>query len=245
MDIIYWILLVSIAGPVIGSAIGVLRKPSELFMFNMLSFAAGVMLTISLYQLIPSSIKISSGLFAVLGLTIGAITMYFIDKLVPHLHHVMGEQEHGQKLERTAIYLILGIFMHNFPEGMAIATGTINGFNAAISIAIAIAIHNIAEGICTSAPYYYTNKNRLKAFLVSSTTAIPVLAGFYFAHTLFQNIPIQFIGAVTAATAGIMIYISCDELIPTSCNKCNTFWNHSMIFSLMAGVVFVIILSLL
>jgi len=243
MDVIYWILIISVAGPVIGSAIGILKRPSELFMYNMLSFAAGVMLTISLYQLIPQSLSLAIPQFAVLGVLLGATCMYILDKAIPHVHHTLGESEHGMNLKRTAIYLILGIFLHNFPEGMAIATGTITGFKAAIAIALAIAIHNIAEGVCTSAPYYFTNKNRWKSFWVSSSTAIPVLVGFFFAKVLFQNISSDLIALTIAATAGLMIYISCDELIPTACSKCNIHWNHSVIFSLITGVLFVMILS--
>lgn len=243
MDSIYIILLIAIAGPIIGSLIGVLKKPSNLFVYNMLAFAAGVMLAISFLELIPESIKLSSIWLSCIGIIIGAIIIYTLDKLIPHIHPRLCGQEQGRKLERTAIFIFLGIFLHNFPEGMAIATGTITDFKATLAIALAIAIHNIPEGIVTSAPCYYLTKKKLKSFLLSSSTAIPIILGFIFARFLFQNIPLNIIGIIIAATAGLMIYISGDELIPMSHSKDSKVWNHSTIFSLIAGVLFVIILG--
>ncbi|TKJ17438.1 hypothetical protein CEE44_02785 [Candidatus Woesearchaeota archaeon B3_Woes] len=243
MEHIYLILIISVIGPVLGSFIGVIRKPSKLFMYNMLAFAAGVMITISIIELIPKSIEFSSVWLACLGIIIGTASMYLLDKLIPHIHPELCEPEQGRKLKRTSVYLLIGIFMHNFPEGIAIASGIVTNFKTALTISLAIAIQNIPEGICTSAPYYYCTKKKLKSFLLSSSTAIPILLGFYLGYLVFPNIPLYIVGIIIAATAGIMIYISADELIPTSCNKCNNSWNHSVIFSLIIGVLFVIILT--
>jgi len=216
MEAIYVILLISISGPVIGSLIGVMKKPSDKFMFNMLAFAAGVMLAISFIDLIPESINLSNHLIASIGVLLGAIVMFGLDKLIPHIHPELCRQEQGRNLKRTSIYLIMGIFLHNFPEGMAIGIGAVSGVKASLTIALAIAIHNIPEGIVTSAPYYSITKKRLKSFLVSSSTAIPIIVGFVFANFLFRNISSNLVGLIIAATAGLMIYISGDELIPTS-----------------------------
>ena len=246
MDPIYYILLISIAGPIIGSAIGVIKKPSNLFMFNMLSFAAGVMLAIAFLELIPESINLSSVWICCVGILIGALIMYLLDKLIPHIHPELCQPENKcASLKRTSIYLLFGIFLHNLPEGMAIASGTISSTQATFAIALAIAVHNIPEGIATSAPYYHCTGKRLKAFLISSSTAIPIIVGFIIAYYLFQNIPSQLIGLFIGATAGLMVYISADELIPSSCCRNEKKWSHSTIFSLIIGVVFVILLSLL
>lgn len=246
MDSLFLILLISIAGPVIGSFIGVMKKPSALFMNNMLSFAAGVMLAISFLELIPEAIGLSTPFIAALGIIAGSLVMYSLDKLIPHIHPELCSQEQGCRMKKTSVYLILGIFLHNFPEGMAIATGNISGMTATLSLAFAIAIHNIPEGICTSAPYFYCTRKRLKSFLLSSSTAVPIVIGFIFASMLFEYIPTWSTGMITAATAGLMIYISSDELIPTACSKNNRCsWSHSTIFSLITGILFVIILGAL
>ncbi|MFH1248993.1 MAG: ZIP family metal transporter [archaeon] len=239
MEIIFLVAVLAILGPVIGSLIGIITKPSNRFMFNMLSFAAGVMLSISFIELIPVSIKLSSPLISMTGIFLGAIVMFAIDRSIPHLHHGLCEPEQGLKLKKTSIYLLLGIAMHNFPEGMAMGIGSTIGVGSGLVIALAIAIHDIPEGICTSAPYYLYSKKKLKSFLLSSATAIPTLLGFLLAYFLLRNISPLFIGLITAATAGLMIYISADELIPASCSKTT---NHSTIFSLMVGVILTILL---
>jgi ZIP family zinc transporter len=131
------------------------------------------------------------------------------------------------------------MFLHNFPEGMAIAIGTVTDIKVSMVIALAIAIHGIPEGVCTSAPYYHSTGNRIRAFLLSSTTAAPILAGFFTARYAFQNIPPELIGFIIAATAGLMTYITVDELIPSGCAGSS----HQTIFALIVGIVFVMFLG--
>jgi len=241
MDTVGVIVIISVLGPVIGSAIGVVRRPSFPYICNMLCFAAGVMLAISFMELIPEGIHLSSVFVCVVGVIAGALVMYGLDRLIPHIHPELCTQEQGCNLERTSVYLILGIFLHNFPEGMAIAAGAVTEVKVSIVIALAISIHNIPEGICTSAPYYHVTGNRMKSFLISSSTAVPLLAGYLIARYLFTAISPPVIGFIVSATAGIMIYITTDELIPSSCAGSD----HTTIFSLITGIVFVIMLGLI
>lgn len=245
------ILAISVTGPIVGSFIGVLKKPSEKFMFNMLAFAGGVMLAISFLELIPESIRligenensqVTGIILCVGGISIGALILFVLDKLIPHIHPEMCIPEPGFKLKRTATFLVLGIFLHNVPEGMAIALGEFSEEVNAYAIALAIGIHNIPEGICTSAPYYNSSRQRLKSFLVSSSTAIPILIGFLIAFILYRYISDTIIGFITGVTAGLMIYITADEIIPTACSK---EVDHKTIFSLMFGIIFVILLGLI
>lgn len=239
MDPVIWIVIIAVSGPVLGSVIGVLRKPTFGFICNMLCFAAGVMLAISFLQLIPGSLAVSSPGIAVIGVILGSLVMYGLDKIIPHIHPRLCAQEQGCNLERTSVYLILGIFLHNYPEGMAIAIGSVTEMRVSITIALAIAIHNIPEGICTSAPFYHSTGRRIQAFLLSSATAVPILVGYITARTIFQQVSPQVVGLLISATAGLMIYITTDELIPHSCAGTN----HQTIFSLILGVIFVIFLG--
>ncbi len=238
------VLIISVLGPVVGSLIGVIKKPTSSFIHLMLAFAAGVMLAVSFLELIPESVELSGAFLAVVGIVIGSVIMYALDKLIPHIHPELCSQEQGASLKKTSIYLILGIFLHNFPEGMAIAIGRVTDFRTALIIAISIAIHNIAEGICTSAPFYFCTKKRLKSFLVSSMTAIPILVGFIVAYFAFGMLSPTLVGIILAATAGLMIYISADELIPSACSKARKEWSHATIFALIAGIVLVMLLGL-
>lgn len=234
------IIAISVLGPVTGSLIGIIKKPSERFMHNMLAFAGGVMLAISFLELIPESIHLSSGEMCLLGIFLGSITMYSVDKLIPHIHPELCSQDQEHKLKRTALFLIIGIFLHNIPEGMAIAIGAVSTAKVGVIIALAIAIHNIPEGICTSAPYFYCTKKRLNSFLISSSTAIPILIGLLIANSVYAHISTSLFGLIVGATAGLMIYITSDEIIPNSCGKSE---DHSTIFSLILGILLVILLK--
>ncbi|MFP4117803.1 MAG: ZIP family metal transporter [Candidatus Woesearchaeota archaeon] len=251
MDPLILIVMISAIGPIAGSFIGVMLKTNDRFIYNLLSFAAGMMLTISFLDLIPEAIEMSSLVMTVLGILSGAVIMYLLDRFLPHFHPdplhsdemccVSGNKnvkEHS--LDRTSRYLIAGIFFHNLPEGMAIAA--MQDPSTSIAVALAIAVHNIPEGICTSAPYFHVTKNRLKAFLLSASTAIPVLLGFFVARILFTTVPMWLIGFTAATAAGLMIYISVDELIPSSCKRIST---YSTVFSLIFGIVAVILLETL
>jgi ZIP family zinc transporter len=240
METIWIIVIISILGPIIGSLLGIIRKPTTIFLYNLLSFTAGVMLTLSFANLIPQSIQVASYLICALGLALGAIVMFIVDKTITHIHPGLNAQEQGKNIKRTAIYLIIGIFLHHLPEGFAIALGGAVSMNASLTIAIALAIHDIAEGICTCAPYYYCNNNKWKSFLVSSSTVLPTLIGFFIGYYFLPYISLTVAGLAIAMTAGIMIYISADELIPESSFKLS---NHSTIFSLIAGILFVIVLN--
>ena len=236
MEPMIWVITISAVGPVLGSAIGVLKKPSFGYICNMLCFAAGVMLAISFLDLIPESIHLSSRLNCIIGFILGALIMYGLDRIIPHIHPQLCSQEQGCNLERTSVYLLLGIFLHNFPEGMAIAIGAVTDVKVSLSIALAIAVHNIPEGICTSAPFYHVTNKRLKAFIYSSLTAIPIVIGYLIARHIFMDISPKAVGIIIAATAGLMVYITVDELIPNSCAGTN----HRTIFSLVLGILFVL-----
>jgi len=240
IDPVLLIVVISVLGPVIGSVLGVLKKPSLNLVSNMLSFAAGVMLAISFMQLIPESIRLSSVLVSVGGIIFGSLVIYALDRIIPHIHPELSTQEHGRNIKRTSYYLFFGIFLHNFPEGMAIAIGSVTEVKVSFLIALAIAIHNIPEGICTSAPYYLASGSRLKSFLLSSTTAIPILVGYLLARYLMKDLSPGALGFIIATTAGVMIYITADELMPYSCTSSS----HQTIFCFMGGVILVVLLGL-
>jgi ZIP family zinc transporter len=105
MDPIVFIVIISVLGPIIGSIIGVLKKPSLMYMCNMLYFAAGVMLGISFLELIPESIHIPSVGVCVGGLIMGSLIMYGVDRIIPHIHPELCAQEQGCNLQRTSVYL--------------------------------------------------------------------------------------------------------------------------------------------
>jgi zinc transporter, ZIP family len=244
MNTILNLLIISIIGPLLGAILGIIHYPSKKFMFNMLAFAAGVMLAVSFLNLIPQSIKFSSGIVAAIGVVLGATLMYLVDKIIPHIHPEMNIDTSDAEfcsIQKSSQYITAALFIHNLPEGMVIALGTITNNVMGIIIAIAITIQKIPEGICTAAPTYYCNKNRLKSFVIACSTLIPLLLGFFIAYFLYQSVPERVIGLIIGITAGFMIYISTDELIPSSSKKVT---HQNTIRSLIIGIVFVMLLNM-
>lgn len=234
------VVALSTIGPIIGSAIGVWKRPSAVYIHNMLYFAAGIMLAISFLDLIPESMRLGTPLTCVAGLIIGAAAMWGLDQLFPHVHECAACAENECRLGRTANFLMLAIFLHNFPEGMAIAIGAAADIGDSFVIAMAIAIHNVPEGICTSAPHYYTYSNRLKSFLMASLSALPIVIGYLVARYLFVQIAPRTMSMLIGATAGLMIYITADELLPAA----KSIGSKQTILFFMAGIIAVMLLEL-
>jgi ZIP family zinc transporter len=138
-----------------------------------------------------------------------------------------GQHDHSQrdrKLMRMGLFTALAIAIHNFPEGLATFLAALHDPSLGIAIAVAVALHNIPEGISVSVPIYYATGDRKKAFVYSflSGLAEPVGAAIaYIAILFFMGdsggvIPPQIMGILFGGVAGIMVYISLDELLPTS-----------------------------
>ncbi len=154
-----------------------------------------------------------------------------------------------QKLMRMGLFTALAIGIHNFPEGLATFLAALQDPSLGVAIAVAIALHNIPEGISVSVPIFYATGNRKKAFLYSmlSGLAEPVGAAIaYMAILVFVGgdyglIPPQVMGVLFGGVAGIMVYISLDELLPTSRAYGK---GHDSLLGLVAGML-VMALSLL
>lgn len=234
------IIIICLIGPIIGSFLGIIRKPSERMICLLFSFCGGVMLTISFYNLLPESIKLSSLLIAGLGLIIGALLMYVLDKIIPHCHsHKIGSHEQCLA-QKTSMLLLVGMFLHNFPEGMAMALGAVTSYKVTLMIALNISLHDIPEGICTSAPYYFYSKKKLKSFLISAATALPTILGYLLAQAVFDDISKSMVGFIIALTAGIMIYLSIDELLPTAYSGLSDKSKKIMIIAFILGIILVL-----
>jgi ZIP family zinc transporter len=129
-----------------------------------------------------------------------------------------------QKLLRMGLFTALAIGIHNFPEGLATFLAALEDPKLGVAIAVAIALHNIPEGISVAIPIYYATGNRSKAFVWSmlSGLAEPLGAGIAYVLLLFLfsgnegGIPSSVMGVLFGMVAGIMVYISLDELLPTS-----------------------------
>lgn len=161
----------------------------------------------------------------------------------------LSDGHHHHKLMRMGLFTALAIGIHNFPEGLATFLAALENPHLGIAIGIAIALHNIPEGISVSVPIFYATGDRKRAFMYSllSGLAEPIGAGVAYLVLLFiaggddAVVPPELMGILFGGVAGIMVYISLDELLPTSRAYGK---GHDSLLGLVAGMA-VMALSLL
>ena len=220
----------------IGSLIGFMSKEfNPRFLTIALGFSAGVMIYVSMIEIFVKardSLSVSFGdkmgyVLTVVSFFAGIAVIALIDKLIPSYEnpHEMNvkqkikdsSDEQKKKLMRMGMFSALAIGIHNFPEGLATFMSGLTDPTLGVSIAVAIAIHNIPEGLAVSAPIFYATKSRKKAFAYSflSGLAEPIgaLIGYFVLRSIFNEATF---GVIFASVAGIMVYISLDELLPTA-----------------------------
>ncbi len=163
-----------------------------------------------------------------------------------------GTHEHGadnKGLMRMGMFTALAITIHNFPEGLATFVSALQDPSLGVAIAIAVALHNIPEGVAVSVPIFFATASRKKAFVYSLLSGLSEPAGavvaflglYIFASKETGTLPLEIMGILFSAVAGIMVYISVDELLPTSKAYGK---GHDSILGLVTGM-FVMALSLL
>lgn len=223
------LLLSLIAGltTLIGAAMAVItRKKSERLVTVSLGFAAGIMLSVSFTDLFPNATALLAdqggdklgALWGVLFLVAGMLLAAGIDRFVPHEQYdaATGEAPH-QNLFRVGFVSTLAIGLHNFPEGIATFMAGYENAALGLSIALAIALHNIPEGIAVAMPIYFATGSKRRAFYYTFLSGIAEPLGALMAFLLLRPIMNDFfLGAIFAVVSGIMIYISLEELIPSS-----------------------------
>ena len=238
----------------IGSAMAFFTKTTNTrFLSTSLGFSAGVMIYVSFTEILGKSMELmreSYGLgpgswYAVLSFFGGIMIIGIIDLMVPTFENpheirrvedlqLAEDQSKKSGLLRMGLFMALAIAMHNFPEGLATFAAGMVDPTIAIPIAVAIAIHNIPEGIAVSVPIYYATGKKRKAFFLSflSGLAEPVggLIGYLFLSTVFNE---SILGILFGGVAGIMVFISVDELLPTAREYGH---HHHAIYGLILGM---------
>ncbi|MDD4157229.1 MAG: zinc transporter ZupT [Candidatus Cloacimonetes bacterium] len=207
-------------------------KPN--FLAASLGFSAGVMIYVSFMEILTKALESLSEIYGhktgqiytVIAFFVGIGIIALIDKLVPeyenpheikNLNKVCDDACKQKKLLRMGLFSAFAIGIHNFPEGLATFMAAMKDPALGISIAIAIAIHNIPEGIAVSVPIYFATKSKKRALVLSTLSgfAEPVgaLLGYFLLRHFFTE---STFGIIFALVAGIMVYISLDELLPTA-----------------------------
>ncbi len=203
-----------------GSFLGfVFKKVSHKFSDIVLSFAAGVMLAAAVLGLIIPSLE-HSGKYGVIvtvaGIFVGAVCLNLIDKLVPHLHRLVGadvEEHHNSNLSKVLLF-VTAIAIHNLPEGIAAGVGFGSGDTSqALIIAGGIALQNIPEGMVIIGPMLAAGVTPKKTFICAVITGVVEVIGTligYFAVSIASAI----LPFALAFAGGTMLYVISDEMIP-------------------------------
>ncbi len=255
--VLYALLLSLFAGCAtgIGSAIAFFaRKTNTRFLSFSLGLSAGVMIYISFMELLYEARlalgeitgNVTKGHLITAAAFFGGILIAgIIDKFIPDaenphelhsLEEMGGSQEaaHIHGLKRMGVITALAIAVHNFPEGIATFVSALESIEIGIAVAIAVAIHNIPEGIAVSVPIYYATSNRKKAFWYSFASGLAEPVGALLAYLLLMPFLSPMLMECTfAIVAGIMIYISLDELLPAAHQYGHS---HLVIYGLVAGM---------
>ncbi len=229
------------------------RGTNKTFLSVALGFSAGVMIYVSMIEIF---FKAKASLVGELGPRAGylwTVVAFFggialialIDKLIPseenphevHTPEAMTDvsaKDDFRKLHRTGLFVALAIGIHNFPEGLATFIAALSDPALGLAIAVAIAIHNIPEGISVSVPIYYATGSRTKAFTYSFLSGLAEPVGALLGYVILRPfITPVFFGVIFAGVAGIMVYISFDELLPAAREYGK---HHHAIAGLIAGM---------
>lgn len=235
----------------IGSALAFFaRRTNKRLLSFSLGLSGGVMIYVSFVELFQqANLALSAEWGARMGTVVtvgnffaGILLIGIIDRLVPsfenpheaHMVEEMDKQPRNPKLMRMGMMTALAIGIHNFPEGIATFTSAMDNPTLGIAIAVAIAIHNIPEGIAVSIPIYYATGNRRKAFLLSLLSGLAEPVGALLAClVLMPFMSPTLMGCVLAMVAGIMVFISIDELLPAAREYGEA---HISIYGVVAGM---------
>ena len=207
-----------------------------------LAFAAGVMISVSLLDLIPESlnfiiknnIKSKSFIILITGIIIGIIISVVIDKIIPQNINV-----NNKKIYRVGIFSMIAIIIHNIPEGIITFLTSSTNISIGIMLTIAIALHNLPEGISISVPIYTATNSKKRAvgytFISALAEPLGAIIALIFLKPIITN---TVMGFMISITAGIMLHIGIFQLVPISIQYKNKI---KILFSFILGILLMII----
>ncbi len=200
-------------------------KPSKPVLAGLLGFAGGIMIAISLFEMIPEALELGSAAIVAVGFLLGVGLMFILDRTTPHAHVFSPDAlevenpDHApatrNPLLRCGYLVLFGIALHNLPEGLAIGAGLESSPQLGLTLAIAIALHNIPEGLAIGGPLRSGGLGRFKIILLTMAAGLMTPIGAVIGQ-LFFTISEVFVGGSLAFAAGAMMYIALDELVPNA-----------------------------
>jgi ZIP family zinc transporter len=235
-------LLAGLATGVGGLIVLSMRGVSDRVVSLSLGFASGVMLMVAFNNLFLEAEKMLVHIELISFFAIGAILMMMLDLAIPHIEPTRRKENSSTaKMHRSGVLIAIGITLHNLPEGFVVAAGYIFNPSLGLIIAAAIMLHNIPEGIATAIPLSEAGTKPLKiaviTFLSGMAEPVGALVG---AAGLSFFAPRIVIGYSLVFAAGVMTYITADELIPVAHEYG---FKHTVSVGLLLGIIFALIVD--
>ncbi|RRJ86027.1 zinc transporter ZupT [Gulosibacter macacae] len=251
MDNFWFALLLTLGAglsTLVGGLIGVLGSHRSTKLMSIgLGFSAGVMIYVSLFEILPKGRdslvdefgEVPGNWWMLLAFFGGVGAIALIDWIVPsavnpHEPGTVDDSSRRHALMRTGMMTALALGIHNFPEGFATFIAALQEPQVAVAVAVAIAIHNVPEGLAVAVPIYHATGSRRRGFWWAAVSGLAEPAGALIGFLLLQPFLSEgLFGFVFAAIAGVMVFISLDELLPTAREYGE---HHLAIYGVVAGM---------
>lgn len=202
--------IIALIGTVLGAFLGVvMNKPSRKLLGNIIGFASGLMLSIVVFELIPEATYKTGFLRTLFFLVLGIVIVVIIDKISSLSQNVNSEYT------KVAFMVAIGIMLHNFPEGLIMGFGFVNGESLGLKMSIIIAIHDVPEGLAVAAPLMLSGVKSRKILFYAFLTALPTAIGAWIGIYI-GSISIVILGNALAFASGVMLYVIYGEMVPQS-----------------------------
>jgi len=250
MSVVLITFIAGAGGTLLGGMLGVLfKKPSSKYIGLMLGFSAGIMLGVSLFELMPEAYEYGGLWSAMIGFVIGGLFVFILDfimekyRLVKEVVQPVNgsvENKDFKKLFKTGLIIFFTVMLHTFPEGVAIGAGEHLGIG--VLLALVLMAHNIPEGLAFALPMRASGMKVWKVLGISFLAGVPMVFGGIIGYLLGMNDLL--IAYALSFAAGAMIYVVFAEMLVTAYEYCQ---NHKLLtlISMLGAVVIILFASVL
>jgi len=237
-------LLAGLATGVGGIVVLFLRKVSDRIVSLLMGFASGVMLMVAFNNLFLEAQKLLVHIELITFFAIGAIVMMALDLAIPHIEPTR-RKENGrtERMHQSGMLIAVGITLHNLPEGFVVAAGYMFNPGLGLIIAVAIMLHNIPEGIATAIPLSEAGTKPLRIAVITFLSGLAEPVGALVGAVVLSSFaPRILIGYSLVFAAGVMTYITADELIPVAHEYG---FKHTVSVGLLLGIIFALLVDVM
>ena len=211
----------------------------------LMGFAGGVMLVVSFVELYAEAALELSPWQVTLAFALGTICMMAIDLTLPHIEFGLWEEGvNDRELFNSGLVIAIGMSIHNLPEGIVVSAGYSHVPELGILVAIMICLHNIPEGIATVSPLIQSGVDKWRAVGLATLSGLVEAVGALIGVLIITSVGVNIVGWGLGFAAGVMTYITIDELIPIAHEYCSLDQKHMVSSGLLIGMIFAMILGL-